>query len=75
MILSAHLLAVERRRWKERGKSIVPREWRLCRFCYVHVEDLAHTLFKCAHSELLPIREAFFAKLDTDLPELRDTLQ
>jgi hypothetical protein len=27
--LSSHSLAVERRRWKERGKDIVPRQWRL----------------------------------------------
>jgi hypothetical protein len=40
MILSSHSLAVECRRWKERGKKVVPRQWRLCRFCYIYVEDL-----------------------------------
>ncbi|KAJ6596453.1 hypothetical protein B0H10DRAFT_1638934, partial [Mycena sp. CBHHK59/15] len=30
MVLSSHSLDVERRRWKERGKKIVPRQWRLC---------------------------------------------
>lgn len=39
MILSSHSLAVERRRWKERGKNIVPREWRRCRFCQDAIED------------------------------------
>ncbi|KAJ7753258.1 hypothetical protein B0H16DRAFT_1216142, partial [Mycena metata] len=33
MVLSSHSLAVECRRWKERGKLIIPREWCLCRFC------------------------------------------
>ncbi|KAJ7101519.1 hypothetical protein B0H15DRAFT_919803 [Mycena belliarum] len=46
MILSGHSLAIERRRWKERGKRIVPREWRLCRFCYIYVEDPAHAMFQ-----------------------------
>ncbi|KAJ7208819.1 hypothetical protein B0H12DRAFT_1205960 [Mycena haematopus] len=42
MVLSSHSLAVERRRWKERGKKIVPIQWRLCRFCYAYIEDPAH---------------------------------
>ncbi|KAJ7875750.1 hypothetical protein B0H14DRAFT_3547106, partial [Mycena olivaceomarginata] len=33
LILSSHSLAIERRRWRERGKNIVPEQWRLCRFC------------------------------------------
>jgi hypothetical protein len=33
MVLSSHSLAVEHRKWKERGKDVVPREWRRCRFC------------------------------------------
>ncbi|KAJ7809448.1 hypothetical protein B0H14DRAFT_2379722, partial [Mycena olivaceomarginata] len=37
--VSGHSLAIERRRWKERGKKIVPRQWHLCRFCYIYVED------------------------------------
>ncbi|KAJ7862279.1 hypothetical protein B0H14DRAFT_2349579, partial [Mycena olivaceomarginata] len=42
MILSSHSLAVERRRWKERGKNVVPKEWRKCRFCQDAIEDPAH---------------------------------
>ncbi|KAJ7899615.1 hypothetical protein B0H14DRAFT_2331718, partial [Mycena olivaceomarginata] len=38
-------IAVERRRWKERGKNVVPREWRKCRFCQDSVEDPAHAMF------------------------------
>ncbi|KAJ7434178.1 hypothetical protein B0H11DRAFT_1652654, partial [Mycena galericulata] len=59
MVLSSHSLAVERRRWKERGKKIVPRQWRLCRFCYLYVEDPAHAMFQCDHGELKEIREVF----------------
>ncbi|KAJ7016264.1 hypothetical protein C8F04DRAFT_1202778 [Mycena alexandri] len=29
MVLSSHSLAIERRRWTERGKKIVPQRWRL----------------------------------------------
>ncbi|KAJ7254215.1 hypothetical protein C8J57DRAFT_945698, partial [Mycena rebaudengoi] len=47
MILSSHSLAVERRRRKERRKPVVPKQWRLCRFCYVHIEDPAHAMFVC----------------------------
>ncbi|KAJ7218848.1 hypothetical protein C8J57DRAFT_957852, partial [Mycena rebaudengoi] len=47
MVLSSHSLAIERRRWKERGKKPVPKEWRLCRFCQVHIEEPAHAMFVC----------------------------
>ncbi|KAJ7829795.1 hypothetical protein B0H13DRAFT_2372375 [Mycena leptocephala] len=40
MVLSSHSLAVERRRWTERRKKIVPHQWRLCRLCYAYTEDL-----------------------------------
>ncbi|KAJ7081140.1 hypothetical protein B0H15DRAFT_747330, partial [Mycena belliarum] len=60
LILSSHGLAVERRRWTERGKNIVPKQWRLCRFCYIYVEDPAHALFACQHDEIKKIREEFF---------------
>ncbi|KAJ7814947.1 hypothetical protein B0H14DRAFT_2309802, partial [Mycena olivaceomarginata] len=59
MVLSSHSLAVERRRWTERGKPIVPREWRLCRFCKDSVEDPAHAMFLCDHPELRQVRESF----------------
>jgi hypothetical protein len=68
--LSSHSLAVERRRWKERGKNIVPRQWRLCRFCYVYVEDPAHALFVCQHEELKQHRQEFLAKVNGELPNL-----
>ncbi|KAJ7118478.1 hypothetical protein C8R43DRAFT_901515 [Mycena crocata] len=68
MVLSSHCLAVERRRWKERGKKIVPRQWRLCRFCYVYVEDPAHAMFKCDHGELIELRQNFLNKVKIEIP-------
>ncbi|KAJ6541346.1 hypothetical protein B0H19DRAFT_868193, partial [Mycena capillaripes] len=59
LILSSHSLAVERRRWKERGKKVVPRQWRLCRFCYIYVEDPAHALFAYQHAEVKELRQEF----------------
>ncbi|KAJ7254439.1 hypothetical protein C8J57DRAFT_956668, partial [Mycena rebaudengoi] len=59
MVLSCHSLAIERRRWRERGKPVVPQEWSLCRFCYTCVEDAAHAMFICDHPELMQIREVF----------------
>jgi hypothetical protein len=71
MVLSSHSLAVERRRWKERGKNIVPREWRLCRFCEEEVEDPAHALFMSDHPPLIQLREVFLTKLYTEVPTIR----
>ncbi|KAJ7502030.1 hypothetical protein B0H11DRAFT_1613767, partial [Mycena galericulata] len=56
---SGHSLAIERRRWKERGKKIVPRQWCLCRFYFAYIEDPAHAMFVCSHPEVLPLREVF----------------
>ncbi|KAJ7061287.1 hypothetical protein C8F01DRAFT_987597 [Mycena amicta] len=71
MVLGCHSLAVERRRWKERGKDKVPREWRLCRFCKVPVEDAPHALFLCPHGPLVDLREVFLAKLYAEVPEVQ----
>ncbi|KAJ6524358.1 hypothetical protein B0H19DRAFT_844575, partial [Mycena capillaripes] len=61
MVLSSHSLAVEHRRWKERGKNVVPREWRKCRFCRESIEDPAHAMFICDNPELMATREIFLA--------------
>ncbi|KAJ7491596.1 hypothetical protein B0H11DRAFT_1718834, partial [Mycena galericulata] len=68
MILSGPSLTVERRRWKERGKSIVPREWRLCRFCSVYVEDPAHAMFVCQNPDLLSILSVFLESIERMVP-------
>ncbi|KAJ6569175.1 hypothetical protein B0H19DRAFT_1350068 [Mycena capillaripes] len=75
MVLSTHSLAVERRRWKKRGKKIVPCQWRLWRFCYIYVEDPAHAMFKCSQSELTEIRQSFLNKLDVELPGVVNNTQ
>ncbi|KAJ7071673.1 hypothetical protein C8F01DRAFT_1047744 [Mycena amicta] len=74
-ILSSHSLAIERRRWKERRKPEVPREWRLCRFCKIEVEDPAHAMFICSHQPLRALREIFLAKLYADAPEIKTELR
>ncbi|KAJ6512435.1 hypothetical protein C8R45DRAFT_920271 [Mycena sanguinolenta] len=63
MVLSSHSLAVERRRWKERGKNIVPHQWRLCRFCYIYVEDPVHAMFQCKHGQFTEPLQFFRALL------------
>jgi hypothetical protein len=72
MVLSGHSLAVERRRWKERGKLVVPREWRKCRFCQESVEDPAQAMFICDHPKLTQVREVFLKDLCQKIPELKD---
>ncbi|KAJ7265164.1 hypothetical protein C8J57DRAFT_1069585 [Mycena rebaudengoi] len=70
MVLSSHSLAIERRRWRERGKKVVPEQWRLCRFCYCYIEDPAHAMFVCQHPELLPIRKTFCENVETLIPDV-----
>jgi hypothetical protein len=71
MVLSSHSLAVERRRWQERGKPVVPREWRKCRFCQDSVEDPMHALFVCNNHELAQARERFLTDLYAKIPEFQ----
>jgi hypothetical protein len=71
MVLSSHSLAVERRRWQERGKPVVPREWRKCRFCQDSVEDPMHALFVCNNYELAQVRERFLTDLYAKIPEFQ----
>ncbi|KAJ7694974.1 hypothetical protein B0H14DRAFT_2173528, partial [Mycena olivaceomarginata] len=70
-VLSSHSLAVERRRWKERGQSIVPREWRKCRLCQDAIEDPAHAMFICDQPELMQVREVFLEELYAKVPEFQ----
>ncbi|KAF8198702.1 hypothetical protein K438DRAFT_1583980, partial [Mycena galopus ATCC 62051] len=58
-------------RWKERGKGIIPREWRKCRFCQDAIEDPAHAMFMCDHPELMQVREVFLAELYDKIPEFK----
>jgi hypothetical protein len=74
MVLSSHSLAVEHRRWQERGKPVVSREWRKCRFCQDSVEDPAHALFICDNPELAQVRERFLTDLYAKIPEFQGAL-
>jgi hypothetical protein len=74
MVLSSHSLAVERRRWQERGKPVVQREWRKCRFCQDSVEDPVHALFVCDNYELAEVRERFLTDLYAKIPEFQGAL-
>ncbi|KAK0457408.1 uncharacterized protein EV420DRAFT_1309648 [Desarmillaria tabescens] len=47
LFVSSHILAIEVLRWGERYRPKTPREWRLCRFCKIAVEDEAHALLRC----------------------------
>ncbi|KAJ7440053.1 hypothetical protein B0H11DRAFT_1751065 [Mycena galericulata] len=66
MVLSGHSLAVESCRWKERGKKIVPHQWRLCRFFYV--EDPAHAMFVCQNPGLILIPYLFLENIEEIVP-------
>ncbi|KAJ7077519.1 hypothetical protein B0H15DRAFT_753475, partial [Mycena belliarum] len=79
LVLSSHSLAIERRRWKERGKPTVPEQWRLCRFCYAYIEDPAHAMFVCQSPDLVALRSVFLAGIEKLVPgisgEFSDALQ
>ena len=52
---------------------MVPREWRLCRFCGTCVEDSPHAMFVCGQPDLMRIREVFLEKLYKDIPDISRT--
>ncbi|KAJ7267812.1 hypothetical protein C8J57DRAFT_985377, partial [Mycena rebaudengoi] len=54
----------------ERGKKVVPEQWRLCRFCYCYIEDPTHAMFVCQHPELLPIRKTFCENVEALIPDV-----
>lgn len=68
LLLSTHILAVERLRWSTRARQgVVPREWRLCRFCVAserfEVEDAVHALLRCeSHPRLVELREDWWSR-------------
>lgn len=70
LLLSCHILAVERLRWTSRARPyFVPHEWRLCRFCVkdnvYEVEDEVHALLHCTSNPLLTsLRTEWLGKHD-----------
>ncbi|PBK70984.1 hypothetical protein ARMSODRAFT_864056, partial [Armillaria solidipes] len=74
LFLSSHVLAVEVLRWSERYRPRIPREWRLCRFCKIAVEDEIHALLRCTIAPgLAELRGRFLADTYAACPMLVDT--
>jgi hypothetical protein len=69
LVLSDHCLAVEVHRRRSRSYYIAC-EFRLCRFCLVHVEDEAHALFECRYSPLCEMRIHFLDACAKVTPEI-----
>ncbi|KAJ7464409.1 hypothetical protein FB451DRAFT_1489651, partial [Mycena latifolia] len=74
LIVSQHLLAVERMRSKIRyHREDIPREHRLCRFGCGTVETAEHALFFCDGTEaLVERRNQFVASASTKEPRLQE---
>ncbi|KAK0432096.1 uncharacterized protein EV420DRAFT_1235339, partial [Desarmillaria tabescens] len=71
LFLSSHILAVEVLRWTECYRPKIPREWRLCRFCKVTVEDEVHALLCCTIAPgLIELRRSFLADAHALCPNL-----
>ncbi|KAF5378200.1 hypothetical protein D9615_007560 [Tricholomella constricta] len=76
IMLSTHMLAVEKLRWVEHGHPRVDRAERLCRLCLAEVETPEHALLDCAAShELLTLRNDFFVELLSSIPHLHSALE
>ncbi|KAJ6492266.1 hypothetical protein C8R45DRAFT_768014, partial [Mycena sanguinolenta] len=72
ILLSTHLLAVERLRYVDHAKPIIPRAQRFCRFCLHAVETPEHALLEYTASDaLLRLRRSFLEKLLNTAPDLR----
>ncbi|KDR75593.1 hypothetical protein GALMADRAFT_489789 [Galerina marginata CBS 339.88] len=70
LLCSGHSLAVEVLRYRSRYRLVVPRQYRLCRFCHGQIEDEVHALFHCPGS--LPLQDArkdFFMALRSISPK------
>jgi hypothetical protein len=75
IMLSTHLLALERLRYVDHAHQPVPRHERFCRFCTTEVESPEHALLECrASTVVLSLREAFLIKLFRAVPKLQDKM-
>jgi hypothetical protein len=64
MLLADHSLAEVQLRYAEHHRALVPRNWRLCRFCKNEIEDPPHAMFGCnGSSEIIALRTAFLASV------------
>jgi hypothetical protein len=72
LLLSCHLLSVERLRYDERYRPHIPREWRLCRFCGSTIKNEQHALLICTVApEILHLRVQFLQDIYQVVPEIR----
>ncbi|KAK0440575.1 hypothetical protein EV421DRAFT_1961399 [Armillaria borealis] len=71
ILLSSHMLAIERLRWRELGRPRLERHCRKCRFCRIAVESPEHAMLGCNSSALLVhTREDMMARVIRDEPDL-----
>ncbi|KAK0437241.1 hypothetical protein EV421DRAFT_1675952, partial [Armillaria borealis] len=72
LLMSSHVLAVEVLRLSERYRLYIPRDWHLCRFCRVAVEDEQHALLVCATvPSLVCLRQNFLVDILSICPQLQ----
>jgi hypothetical protein len=72
IMLSTHLLALERLRYVDHAQQPVPRHERFCRFCTTEVESPEHALLECQSSPaVLNLRAVFLEKLFRTVPKLQ----
>jgi hypothetical protein len=75
IMLSTHLLALERLRYVDHAHQRVPRQQRICRFCMAAVESPEHALIECRTSPTVcNLRADFLDKLFRTVPKLHDTM-
>ncbi|PBK99811.1 hypothetical protein ARMGADRAFT_1161404 [Armillaria gallica] len=73
LFLSSHVLAVEVLRWSERYRPRIPRDWRLCRYCKIAMEDEMHCLLRCTIAPgLVELHGLFLADIHAACPMLGD---
>ncbi|KAK0183917.1 hypothetical protein F5146DRAFT_964442, partial [Armillaria mellea] len=71
MLLSSHMLAIERLRWGEPGRPRLERDHRKCRFCKSAVESPEHAMLGCMSSQtLVDTRNEMLARVIRDEPDL-----
>ncbi|KAJ7488464.1 hypothetical protein B0H11DRAFT_1688689, partial [Mycena galericulata] len=72
IMLSTHLLALERLRYVDHEHQSVPRDEHLCRFCLSAVESPEHALVECqASPAVLDMRNIFLGKLFRAVPKMQ----
>jgi hypothetical protein len=75
IMVSTHLLALERLRYVDHAKSPVPRDQRVCRFCTIVLESPEHALLECRSSPaVLELRTVFLEKLFSTVPKMQDKM-